>query len=257
MRWPRLSLTCLKLSRSRNSTVRPAPCAGSRSRAAERLISKLCRLGSSVTVSKWAMRLILHSAFRRSVTSWMTSTVPSLLMRWMVASRARPSRVSRGIVMSEIEAPTVKKGANSVSILGVGDQRGLDQLVKQGVHALPGKRGVGGQAEDSAKLVVGEDQAAVGVDHAQAVRHVVESRVEAHGQSGGLESGVHLRLEGFLEPRRGRFDKGEKRDEADNDHPWIPASGDQHGGARGTNAAMIWALMPRSVAKLRVHMPNA
>ena len=109
VRWPRLSLTCLKSSRSRNITsTRRSASTGSAS-AAVRAISNERRLRRLVTESKCAMRSMARSALRLAVTSCTTMTQPPREFGVRVMSKARSSAVSNSMA----KGPHLDPGAST------------------------------------------------------------------------------------------------------------------------------------------------
>ena len=70
--------------------------------------------------------------------------------------------------------------------LRLGDNTGRDQSPQDRFHMRADGGVLGDQVEHLERLVVRQNEAAVGVQHAKAVRHVVEGHVEARRQHRGL-----------------------------------------------------------------------
>jgi hypothetical protein len=93
-----------------------------------------------------------------------------------------------------------------------------DEPPEYGARVHSGELSLRRHAEYAVELVVGENEATVAVDHAQAVRHIVERGVESPGQHGASITLRDLGPEDSLQAVRRRFDEQKDRQQRNNNH---------------------------------------
>ena len=156
-----------------------AAVARARRRAARRRSGRGRRRGwaGRSAASKRARWLILASAFLRSVMSSTSTTEPPFSIGWKVKASVRPPRVStRSSPSPRRQAVLRMRQHDARHCAATACRRGAASSSSPSVVA--GAIGVGRDAEQLGQAAVGDRDAALGVEHAQAVRHVVERGVE-------------------------------------------------------------------------------
>jgi hypothetical protein len=139
----------------------------------------------------------------------------------------------------EIDPGAVAAGKNGGKTreLRLGDDAGADQLRQDGFDMRADGSVVGAKIEHPERLVVGQNETAAEVQHAEAMRHVIERHVEPRREHGGLLLRRDDRHEVVSQPLRiGLYVKNERRDPR-GDPDRIPAAGDQHRRREGNKSA--------------------
>ena len=125
-------------------------------------------------------------------------------------------------------ATVVGENGGETRELRLGEDAAADQFGQDRFHVRARGRVVGAKAEHLEGLIVGQNEAAVGVHHAQAVRHVVESHVETRREHLRLLLGRHDRHEVGSQPLGVALHVKDERSDSHNDSHRIQAAGDDH-----------------------------
>ena len=130
------------------------------------------------------------------------------------------------------QARVVEKGVRKMGAFCSGDDVAVDKVPEDGVQMGADEGRVRPHAENPERLIVCQDNLTACVEHAEAVRHVVESRVQPRRQRCGLllrgDHPVEVGSEAF---GRTFHVEDQRRDPHDDPHG-IPTARDKHGCAQ-------------------------
>ena len=111
-------------------------------------------------------------------------------------------------------------------------------------------------AQQHAEALVADGDAALGVEHAQPVRHIVERRIEPAGQQAHVAVGHHGIEQNPTQAVRDEFQRDEERheNERENRSSTRPPT-EKSAIVMGMPAQTIWAVTRRLLAKFLPEMP--
>ncbi len=140
------------------------------------------RLGSPVRASKRARWLILASAILRSVMSSTRTTMPPFSIGWTVNSSVRPFTISTAKAASSLPESWASRRSIRLCALRADSRPALTTPSTKSRYSRALQLEIHRQSDLLAQFLICDDDAAIGIEHAQAMRHIVQCSIESRCQ---------------------------------------------------------------------------